>query len=1026
MENDKRKDGAQAKSFVCAREGCNKRFTRAEHLQRHILNHTEGGATCPRCRAHFKRPDLLDRHLQRHRQRDEEAGGEGHGVLNTRKRSWKAFDGSVVEKRPALEPTTASVDASSSSSSSSYSYTTELSSSPDQSTVDVNSTNVVSASHTVTAVGADLAPLSPPTSSGRSDQGPLTIDYESRDVDDARNSFASDPPSVSLTSGHDPLEDVYWPQIQDCSSWMGPISLQQHGRDDNNYTNNNVDNGYYTRALLEQPMNTLFDEVFQPDTASSFNMPYTTAGNYNWLFSTEGPLDSALIDQTMQMQATFSEFLPPEQQQQQQQQQQQPQPNFNEAFADATSRNDMPGDRIGAAPDSHRRIDAAHAVTLSSQNAAAIPVPDDTPRTRRLPVQKNQAASSRVAGEAVPELERPLSSIQPPTNLPVIDPDTSRALRDLIESCHPACPGGYTNLREHPLLSTASLQTFSNLFFTRFNTAYPLIHQATFAPRETEPLLLLTIVLLGATYSSKEAHQLSVCIHDVIRPKIFAHAGFTAKPALWVLQTILLVECFGKSRAGEKQHDMSHLFHGLLINLIRRSDCQSVRPVVAETDGKHHPHPNARAELGAPDELWKRWAVDEQKKRLALLCFMWDTQHAVLFCQSLCMSAFELRVAMPCNQTLWEAPDARAWKRVAGMQRGPEVLFLTSLKAYLTPKAPRPQHLNALSRILVLHGLLSISWDMQRRDQTSLGVINVAGGGSWRDRLSDAYDLWKTDFDAYCMDVAIRQQQKQQSATAAASASCSFGPGPAADWEATSREFATFSTSFNAIYHAGHVLLNSDFIDVQIYAGARHILGRPVLRTDYLHSERIVKQWAAAGTACPASNHADLATAGAAAAAAANKHTKNTPSSTENNGAAAAKAAWHAACLLHDACNNLTDFDAMGLFHVPWCLYLATLTCWAFYHARPKTTSGWRGAEDDCDNEGEIVWDARKEMDDLVSSMSGTKPWNLMLAQSKRNTAGLVWVMANVLSNFRWGIIRSGVIVLRGLVPSRMVNQYAS
>ena len=49
---------------------------------------------------------------------------------------------------------------------------------------------------------------------------------------------------------------------------------------------------------------------------------------------------------------------------------------------------------------------------------------------------------------------------------------------------------------------------------------------------------------------------------------------------------------------------------------------------------------------------------------LAFLCFMWDTQHAVLFCQSLCMSAFELRSNLPCSQALWEADSAESWHRL--------------------------------------------------------------------------------------------------------------------------------------------------------------------------------------------------------------------------------------------------------------------------------------------------------------------------------------------------------------------------
>jgi hypothetical protein len=47
------------KSFECTHPGCTKRFTRAEHLQRHALNHQPRGSSCDICRAHFKRPDLL-------------------------------------------------------------------------------------------------------------------------------------------------------------------------------------------------------------------------------------------------------------------------------------------------------------------------------------------------------------------------------------------------------------------------------------------------------------------------------------------------------------------------------------------------------------------------------------------------------------------------------------------------------------------------------------------------------------------------------------------------------------------------------------------------------------------------------------------------------------------------------------------------------------------------------------------------------------------------------------------------------
>lgn len=106
--------------------------------------------------------------------------------------------------------------------------------------------------------------------------------------------------------------------------------------------------------------------------------------------------------------------------------------------------------------------------------------------------------------------------------------------------------------------------------------------------------------------------------------------------------------------------------------------------------------------------------------RLAFLCFLWDTQHAVLFSQSLCMSAFELRSSLPCNPTTWEADSAEDWHK--SFSKETEIRFLAVLKLYFNPDSVHsPPPLNDLSRLLILHGLMSISWDMKRREQTALG-----------------------------------------------------------------------------------------------------------------------------------------------------------------------------------------------------------------------------------------------------------------------------------------------------------------
>lgn len=140
--------------------------------------------------------------------------------------------------------------------------------------------------------------------------------------------------------------------------------------------------------------------------------------------------------------------------------------------------------------------------------------------------------------------------------------------------------------------------------------------------------------------------------------------------------------------------------------------------MISRSTGKHGVRPSRKRGM-----IWKIHilCLELTLTRLAFLCFMWDTQHAVLFCQSLCMSAFELRSSLPCDQSLWEADSAETWHQLRRKQPNAP-LFLSCLKMYLHPNAAcMPKSLNALSRSLLLHGLMSVAWDMQRRDQTSLG-----------------------------------------------------------------------------------------------------------------------------------------------------------------------------------------------------------------------------------------------------------------------------------------------------------------
>ncbi|CAO2656534.1 Nn.00g053370.m01.CDS01 [Neocucurbitaria sp. VM-36] len=859
--------------------------------------------------------------MTRHRQKDEEAGAEGCGVLNTRKRMWKDATGKIVTKKPTLPG-----DVQRSQSVSQQSHIED----PLQSLPDF-----------VPFTHEEGAPISPPISNNAS----LSHSWDDRDSGIGTNypSTTLDPHALSSSDSYSPIDQRFW-----------STDLSQPQPDP------------FTSTTFDDAP---FDDIFNPDTASSFNNPFTTMSNYNWLFD----MDLARTDPIQQptVQDPFPAFTFNNNTVSQPSHAfdlQLDHMNIDKTLSTAGqfgSRTDSPQHHSPPAalitpPLSEEEQKVDHSKVVQAELESSL-VPPKTPTT--MP-QSNMLL----------DVERPMSMLVPSRSLPIIDELARQQALDLIDITQPTAPDGSIVMRDHPLLTLSCLQTYCDLFFTRFNTAYPLIHMSTFDPSEVDTLLLMSVLLLGATYGEKDAHQLAVCIHDVLRPQIFANAGFSAKPSLWVLQTILLVECFGKSRAGQKQHEMSHLFHGLLINLIRRSDCQSIRPPTLED---------------ATDDLeddWRTWCEAEQMKRLAFLCFMWDTQHAVLFCQSLCMSAFELRSNLPCDQSLWEADSAETWHQLR--QKQPTApLFLSCLKMYLHPNAATvPKNLNALSRSLLLHGLMSVAWDMQRRDQTSLGVIDTTPLGNWQARLATSYTAWHTDYTDFCTHYLSRL--------------------PSAD-HFLAKEFQVSRTATLALYHAAHILLHTPFLDLQIYAGSRHILGRPVARNDYARSQRVVKKWVA------------------------------------ENLQEAGRAVYHAAALVSDGVHildgELGSHDVGGgrLWHHPWAVYLGTLVVWGVWYARPVPPAP--AAVDQLpahlqhldDEEDEIIWDPAAEMKGLLDTILKSEPERLLEigykggiggGMGKRGTNGLAAVVSRCLSKVRWAVVHDGMMVLRGLVQWRLVG----
>lgn len=138
---------------------------------------------------------------------------------------------------------------------------------------------------------------------------------------------------------------------------------------------------------------------------------------------------------------------------------------------------------------------------------------------------------------------------------------------------------------------------------------------------------------------------------------------------------------------------------------------------------------------------------------------------------------------------------------------------------------------------------------MNRRDQTSLGVIGGGGdtgAGTWQNRISQSYDVWKQDLDSFCANMLTtttrttrrrrRRRKDHLLPDADADDDNDYDDDDDDDdveccmmkHQQQQQQYASyqnFAIAYNSLYHAAQITLLAEILDLQIYAGARHILG---------------------------------------------------------------------------------------------------------------------------------------------------------------------------------------------------------
>ena len=550
--------------------------------------------------------------------------------------------------------------------------------------------------------------------------------------------------------------------------------------------------------------------------------------------------------------------------------------------------------------------------------------------------------------------------------------------------------GGDRNAEGH-VLSLGCLQNFIASYWFHFHPQMPILHKPTFTADKAQNLLLFAMICLGASCLDKmhgldateAGADFSQFIAWHLRGEIFKDKDFLPPAKLWVFQTLLLLEVYEKMYSDRKLHERAHIHHATTLTLMRRgssligrSSLDSPPLIKDEKTGRMTPADQTAAGSKNSEEWWNRWIVNEATRRVAFAAFIVDSIHATMFGHSATMVAHEMKLALPCDESLWLATSAAEVARIESKlqaQGTKSMTFFEGLKETLKNKSIRT---NPFGRTAIMAGLLSVTWHMNQRDVQihHLGALKALGGKDiWRGPLTSSFDSWKKDFD---------QSVDSESMNV---------PYPS---NRLADEYIFESRV--VLHHLAHMAMHVDVVSCQIFAKATRLLGRTTLPSDYeIAQKRIRQNWAPKASARHATYYAIKFL----------KQVLIPDVGVPYYGLPSAGAKMYSQYSARD------DF----LLNRPWVLYYAALIVWSYGYA----LDGPLTAPPALPTPESQYADMIKYLTRLGSI---TDPRELERVRNRNDCLGLLYVLRDKFEKCRWELLREAshlldncIKMLRGL-----------
>ena len=235
-----------------------------------------------------------------------------------------------------------------------------------------------------------------------------------------------------------------------------------------------------------------------------------------------------------------------------------------------------------------------------------------------------------------------LAHMQHSARVPILSEQDRTHLQDYVQSALPTAD---------------MLNVLVQLYFEHFQPNFPMLHQPNYKPQESHCIVTLAVLTVGSRYlpDERQASDLHRTLSQVTQKLLRVEGEST-----FCLQAQLLVdmaELYGAQ--SQAQMDAVEERH---TNLIKRA---RQRNIFSEN------YDEAPASDMDTEGRWQILRRAEERRRLSWAIFTYDFVLAMFFGTKPVLELDEVRVSLPCDESLWDPPTAKAWAAVFAPDRIP-------------------------------------------------------------------------------------------------------------------------------------------------------------------------------------------------------------------------------------------------------------------------------------------------------------------------------------------------------------------